>query len=353
MAHEILGSRFLGRGQPAWHGLGRVFDENVDMLVSDAVKEVAGDIKVHALPVQYINHLGRSALVPDYQVIVRKPTKEDANDKIFGVTTEKWEAVDYHEMSKVLDELGKTYKVESCGLIQEGSLCFLSLRGSDFSVVGDEMKDYFIVNLSNQPGNSHKVLAAPVRVVCKNTNLMAQSQASISLSVKHSAGAKDRIGMAATLVSQFKEMTKKTRDIFELMAKTNVDKAGMDRIFAAAWPKPTLPSELRLFQNALSSREEGALKDALGPRFGTIIKAQESYDRACERVGELRLAAVERFEGFKPTNLRGTVWAGYNAVTEIADWREGRGADISSVWGTRAQEKVAAFSEALALAGMN
>jgi hypothetical protein len=54
-------------------------------------------------------------------------------------------------------------------------------------------------------------------------------------------------------------------------------------------------------------------------------------------------------EAFDPANLRGTVWAAYNAVTEVSDWREGRNADESALFGSRAQEKSRAFNAAYAL----
>jgi hypothetical protein len=63
----------------------------------------------------------------------------------------------------------------------------------------------------------------------------------------------------------------------------------------------------------------------------------------------LREAAKERFEAFDPPRLRGTVWAAYNAVTEVADWREGRNADESALFGGRAKEKSRAYAAAMEL----
>ena len=55
------------------------------------------------------------------------------------------------------------------------------------------------------------------------------------------------------------------------------------------------------------------------------------------------------FEHFEPAHLRGTAWAAYNAVTEVADWREGRGADASALFGGRAKEKSRAYEAAMVL----
>lgn len=349
MSHEILGNRFISRTQPAWHGLGTIFAADRTLSASEAVKDVAGDILVDARPLFYKDDAGTYVQADKYQAIVRSPLKDDPKEKLFGVTTERWMAVSYPKLAMALDELSKTYKVETCGLIQDGSLCFLALRGPDFSVKGDQMQDYFIVNLSNQPGNSHKVMAAPVRVVCFNTNMAANDSASINLAIPHGANAAQRINLAAKLVARFKEATQNLHDNFTAMAATQATQEGLDRILAAAFPLPNLPPELRLVQKMLSDSEQGALKEILGERFGAVVKAQADYDKGKERAVALRVAATQRFESFDPPQHKGTVWAAYNSVTEIADWREGRGAEVSSVWGSRAREKAAAFAEAMAL----
>jgi hypothetical protein len=38
-------------------------------------------------------------------------------------------------------------------------------------------------------------------------------------------------------------------------------------------------------------------------------------------------------------------------VTEVADWREGRGADVSALMGSRAKEKSRAYAAAMVLVG--
>ena len=350
MAHEILGDRFMGRAKPAWHNLGTVFGENTEMLASDAARQIAGGLNIRTAPIFYRSEAGVMIPVDKHQAVVRGPISDDPKEKVFGITTERWHPANYIDLAGALDELSRKYKVETCGLIQDGSLMFLSLRGPNFSIKGDEMKDYFICNLSNQPGNSHKVLASPVRVVCFNTNLMADKQSLISLRVPHSADAKERIKLAADLVARFKEMTGKMRATFELFADTPISKEGLEAITKAAFPDPRMPAELRLLQTAVSnSQEAGALKEALGEKFNRILEAQEKHDKAKERTTELRGTVKARFETFDPPRLRGTVWAAYNSVTEVADWREGRNADEASVWGGRAREKAHAFTAALAL----
>ena len=349
MAHEILGERFMSRTEPAWHGLGRTFPENTVITASEAARQVAGDLLVEARPLFYMNEQGQQVPVSNYTAIVRGALPDDPQEKVFGVTTEKWHKVSYPDMARTLDELSKTYRVETCGLIKEGALCFLALKGPDFDVRGDRMQDYFIANLSNMPGVAHKVMAAPVRVVCNNTNLLAERQASINLAVSHGKNAKNQIGLAATLVAKFREITSKSREVFDRFAATPITNENLRLVLEAAWPDPPMPTEVRMYQMALQSQEEGALQEALGRRFNTIVEAQDRWDNSRSRIANIRLEGESRFEAFEPSRLRGTVWAAYNAVTELADWREGRGADEGSVWGARALEKTRAFAKALEL----
>lgn len=358
MAHEIMGKRFISRVKPAWHGIGETFEAETAISASEAVAKVAGDISIIDVPV-WIEKPGSDTLanmytrLGNYKAIIREGTADDPDFKVMGVTTEKWQRVDFNELAKALDPLSKTYQVETCGLIFDGAVCFIAFKGPDFAVSGDKMQDYFLAELSMKPGRSHSVLASPVRAVCNNTCRMAETSSSIALKIPHSKAQTDRIGWAADIVSKFKEMTTKNREMFEQFAKTRITDENLDELLQAAWPSPPKPTEVKLLETIMTSQEEGAIKSAMGVRFDQIIKAQHEHENRCKRVMKLRDAGRESFANFDPSNLRGTVWAGYNAVTEVADWREGAGAETSSMWGSRAQEKTRAFVHCLKLADIS
>jgi len=353
MAHKIMGERFLSRVQPAWHGLGEVFAEDVQITASEAVAKVAGDIQVVDVPLYYkdvANEAEDSLTQLDgHKAILRLPTGDAKEIVCLGVTTDKWHRVTYQELARSLDELSKAYKLETAGIILDGATCFLAFRGPDFDIKGDRMQDYFLVNLSQQPGSAHLVMATPVRTVCWNTNQAAIDSASMNLSIPHSASAGDRIRLAADLVARMKEITANNRELFDRFASTPITHENLDVLLEAAWPTPSKPMELRMLEQA-SSGNVDSLRDIIGgDRFDRIIQSQERYGKQLDRVNALREAGHERFEAFDPAHLRGTVWAGYNAVTEVADWRQGRNADVGTVWGGRAREKSRAFGAALEL----
>lgn len=346
MPHAIVGDRFQSRGKSAWHGLGEVFPDNTEISASEAVQKIASDVLVTCEPLTYSDPTGEPVTTGHYAV-VRHPLPDAPDSKVLGVVTKQWHQISYQQLAESLDDLSKKYRVETAGLINEGGLLFLAFRGEDFSVAGDEIRDYFVANLSHTPGKAHAIMASPVRVVCSNTNLMAKSQSTINLQIPHSQSAADRIKLAGDLVARFKEMSGKTQETFELFAKTTIDTPAVEQILRSAFPNPSLPTELKLFQAALSSAEAGALEETMGARFGQIVQAQESYDKKLERIELLRDTAKDHYSVFEPAALRGTAWAAYNTVTELADWREGAGAERSSLYGNRAAEKSRAFAATL------
>lgn len=353
MAHKILGSRFISRMRPAWHNIAqRIFPADERITATDAMAEVAGDIKVVQAPLTYELD-GVPVRADKHVAIVRKPVPDDPTPRVFGITTNSWVAASYPQLASALNELSASYAVETAGVLKNGALAFLCFRGEDWSVRGDEMRSYFAANLSLNPGTGHRVFHSPVRVVCWNTNTMAQQQASINLAIPHDKASLQRIQLAARLVSQFHEMKDRTVEIFNTFADTHISVADAEAIFLAAFPDPKYPTKLRLFKDQLNDLEAETFKRSLQDRPDLLMgleEAQDQYDRQCKQQANLRGAAGDSFVDFQPSRLGGTIWAAYNAVTEISDWREGRNADQSAIFGQRAKEKERAFVKALEIA---
>lgn len=350
MSHEIMGQRFIARSRPAWHNIAkRIFGETDRISASEAMKEVAGDIEVIRSPVWYeLNDQKERAA--DQFAIVRKPTVDDPAPKLLGITSAAWTMATYPQLAAALDGLSGKYPVETAGLLNEGGLAFLCFRGEGWDVRGDEMRSYLAANFSLTPGVGHRFFHSAIRVVCWNTNQAANREASINLSIPHATDALQRIELAAKLVESFAEMKDKAKSIYEAFADKHISQKDADSIFDAAFRMPDLPPRLRLLKQQLTDTEAEVFKRALtADLLAGLERAQESYDKDCAKTLQFREAARDRYEAFDPPRLRGTVWAAFNAATEVSDWREGRNADYSALFGSRAQEKSRAWAAGMAL----
>ncbi|MDD5305203.1 MAG: DUF932 domain-containing protein [Elusimicrobia bacterium] len=352
MSHEILGQRFIGRVRPAWHELGTIFPENEKLSAEEAVKRVAGDIQVVTVPLYFdleVNGKTQQYEAKDEVEVVRMPTHDDPMPKTFGAVTKSWKPDSYTELGRVLNKLSETYRVETAGLLKDGSLCFLSFKAPSWDVKGDPMESYLTANFSMVPGQAHRMFESDVRVVCWNTNTSAQSSASILLHIHHGMDAKQQMALAADLIIKFREAQNKTKELCEAFASKSCSVEQAAKIFKAAYPDPELPAKVRQFRNACGSAEAyETWKKSTDPQMQlTIAEAEERFEQLMQRQVKLRDTARTQFDKFLPNNLRGTVWAAYNAATEVSDWREGRGAAESCLYGTRAAEKGRAFAEAV------
>lgn len=349
MSHEIMGQRFLSRDRPAWHGLGTLFPAEERISASEAVTRVTGDVEVVTCPLTYELD-GRAVALADHVAVVRKPTADSPLPVPFGVVGKRWKADSYPALARALDKLSETYRVETAGLLKDGRLCFLSLRGEEWDVKGDGMQSYFVANLSLSPGKGHRVMHTPVRVVCWNTNNAARGQATINLSIPHGADAKQQIGIAGNLVARFREAQTKTKETCDAFASHAVTVDEAESIFAAAYPEPTVPKKVATLRNALGDEGAELFKRTLdADALSSLLKAEDNFEALLKRSRELRQVARERYAMFDPARLRGTAWAAYNAVTEVADWREGPNAAASALVGSRAQEKTRAFAQTAAV----
>lgn len=344
------------RSAPAWHKLGKVFGEDENILPSEAARAVSGDVDIRKLPMLAQLPDGSTQSTDRFGVF-RMPTHDDPSYHFMGGVTDRWEASSYTELAERLDPIGKRYAVETCGVLQKGKRLFMALRGEDWAVLGkDEMRTYFGVCLSLQPNIGHKVRHTPVRVVCWNTEQMADARASIQIAFSHGANAGDFLELAANLIVRFRETEDATKALFNAMAKVRCTPEMLEQVASAAFPEPSKPKILRMFDKYTPEQARIALADVTPEVFNNYQESINKYEQKIERQKALRLGVVEQFDKECSqehlADLRGSVWAAYNAVTELADWR-GKTYGEGALFGSRAGEKERAFEACLNVAGLN
>jgi hypothetical protein len=353
MAHELVGTRFVTRETPGWHRLGRTAPKGERATASQWVAEVTRGAEVVKIPLTFV--LNGEMYTSDRVAIVRKPIADDNMPRQFGVASSSWNLESYAACAKVFDKLSETYPVETAGLIKHGAICFVSFKAEEWDVMGDKVVSYLVLAISMVPGVSHHVLHTPVRVVCNNTLNMAMGSANLNIKIPHEADSLQQLALSADIIEKFHTAKDRTKAIFEGMARRALRVDEAQKIIDSAYPMPVMPAQLKIIHQQFQTEEERIVyKKTLDPeRMAQVALAEKRFEQLIAKTVQVREFAMERYAKFDREDLRGTAWAAYNAVTEVSDWREGRNADESLMFGSRAKEKERAFEMATALVDEN
>lgn len=312
MAHELEIDSVTGKTtfasfrEPAWHGLGTVFEEEVN---TQKMLELAHldnwDVRLEEIAIPE----GFSADKTNYFVARTNPFEKTQTD-ILGVVGERYRTLQNEDLFSFGDNIldgGGTW--ETAGSIKGGRQVFgaISLDREtilDGQGIGDKVKTYLLVNTSHDGSVAIQASITPVRVVCANTlNLALGGGVGRNRSVKQSfkirhtqtaegrvIAAREALGLANKYMDEFDKMA-------EAMIQTEISKAKFDEIVALAYPMPE--------------------KDAKG--------ALSKWQTKIELIEDI-------YSGQFNNTITGTAWGALNAMTERLDWyRMGRKGNSESV----------------------
>jgi phage/plasmid-like protein (TIGR03299 family) len=295
MAHELESDKsFASFRQPAWHGLGTVFEEEVS---TKEMLKLANlhkwDVRLEEVPTPE----GFSSDKPYFFVSRTNPFQKDQTD-ILGIVGERYRVLQNEELfdfgDALLDGGGRW---ETAGSIKGGRQVFGSLALERETVldpngVGDKVNTYLLVNTSHDGSISIQASVTPVRVVCANTlNLALGSGVGRNRSVKQSfkirhtqntqgriQAAREALGLANIYMDEFDKMAQ------EMIEREITHDKFMDIVYKA-YPKP-----------------ENEKKNALS-RWNSKIEEIDSI-----------------YTGEFNHTIAGNAWGALNALTERLDW---------------------------------
>ena len=310
MAHLLEQSEtgetsFASFREPAWHGLGTVFTEEVS---TKKMLELAHldnwNVRLEDVPIPDGFESDKS-----YSFVTRtNPFKPEQND-VLGVVGERYVPLQNEDLfdfgDLMLDNGGRW---ETAGSIKNGRVVFGSLALEretilDPNGVSDKVNTYLLINTSHDGSIAIQASITPVRVVCANTLNLALGNRGRGGSVKQSfkirhtqtasgkvQQAREALGLANAYMDKFDELAKS-------MIETEISKAKFDEIILLAYPKPETDSK-------------GSLKK-----------------------WETKVDTIEQIYASATTNMiAGTSWGAFNALTERLDWhRSGRGGNTESI----------------------
>ncbi len=330
MAASIFGERFLSYREPAWHQLGLVVAEK--MSAAEAFKKM-GAYRVGLEPLV----IPKSNIEVPHQAIVRYPTDDDPETRVFGIVGADYSLISGWDFCKLWDENVKTH-VETIGALQNGKTMFISTKLPNFKVKGEDIENYLMATSPMTGGDAAEGRITPVRVVCWNTLLASARLATETYRIRHTEGAKERLGdWLGEMYSRALERSAAVQEAFTLMANHRLNAKQESRILVETYPNPKIPALVEAPAEVLAKRKAG-------------------YESSMETIKNRRSAVRELYrgegQGSDSQAAAGTAWGLYNAVAEFEDYRRGRGVESvkrNALFGGRADTKAQAFEICLAV----
>lgn len=350
MAANIWDSRFLSRATPAWHSLGETFALDEVITVEEAFIRAKLDYLVETRPAYF--HTGKKFVqIPGMNAVVRQPQHDKQDPVVFGTCSDKYDVVTNMEVARILDQGASELPIETCGALGEGETVFVALRGDAYAIRGtDEIKDYLVCEINHTPGKVNRAFYTPVRTVCQNTLSLGRGMATIRLDIPHVSDPAALLAFGVDIVRSIRTAREETKAVFEAMAKTKIGDDALERILEAAYPYPARP-RLAGMLDGRTAEELVLLAQKNQAQYDRVVKSSTTWEFQKSRRDRWREGARESYARFNDQfpKMARTVWAGYNAVTELSDWRSAFPYDQAQavLFGDRAQEKMRGFEQAL------
>lgn len=326
MAHELFGERFGDARQPAWHGLGQVFNKKMSAAKAfDAI----GRYEVELKPLTYEFDKKTRIQVPN-QAIVRMPTEDSPAPHLLGVVGKDYHLITPDDVVSIYDEQ-VAKPVETIGVIQEGANLFLTTQLPKIGIRGDEVWFYLLISNWMNGLRSCEVMKTGVRVVCANTLLAAEHMATDKFKIVHDHTAKVRLAEWLRTIYEESETTVQVlKELYTMMASRRVKTPDAQKLFDHSYPVPAKPKT-----NAPAHVMEQRIK-WWEDNVNLMQRRRDGAKMLFEGMGT----------GMDVPAAKGTLWGAYNAVVEMEDYRKGRSDEqvaVSALFGERALAKRRAF----------
>ena len=290
MAHQI--ESFVTANVPAWHQLGTVLPSAFTAQEAMTYGHLGG-WNVRKSPL-IVAETGEPA--PDAYATIRDNPLTPGRVDVLGVVGSQYHPVQNEEMSDILDTLvdesGAIFY--TAGSLRDGKQVFLTMKMPGHLLVGGvDAHEMHIAAVTSHDGNgSFTLLVTPVRIVCANTLSAALGSAKNVIRMRHTPG------IRRNLIDDARHALDLTFDYLDGFQE-EAD---------------------RMINTTLT---ETRFEEIMSAEFASISEVPHAVARAQNKVDDLvsLFADAQTHEA-----VRGTVWAGYNALVEWADhYQEARG----------------------------
>lgn len=325
MPASIFGRRFVGFEEGGWHRVGTVITTPMN---AEAALALMGDYQITLEPVSVQLSEPDRSIETKHLGIVRHPTADDPQARLFGMVKEGYRLVTPLEFCRTADKATQGRGIETIGVLHHGAALFLCYALPDIGIYGDEHKIYLTLSNDMSGRVSLRLFLSAVRSVCANTVEAGWITASEQHRIRHGAYVLEVMEhWLANMIERVEAKADVLKETFEVMARTRLGVGDLRQVLESTYPQRAYP-DLSIYS----------------PERADAIRARIDQDN--ERVGGYRELARQLFQGAATgadhPNMQGTAYGLYQSIVEVEDWRKGP-AKESALVGSRAATKAKAF----------
>jgi phage/plasmid-like protein (TIGR03299 family) len=316
--------------KPAWHGLGKLIDENHRLSVKEAIAAADMDWEVGLLDLEIAGSEEAKTLGLNGRPVNHKVTYRKTDNSILGVVGPSYHPFQNWELFSWFQPFLDSNEAEfhTAGSLKNGRVVWAlaKINRQPTEVAKDDLVEKFLL-LSNSHDGTHAIRVGftPIRVVCANTLAAAFSNSDSKLiKARHTSGVNASLDAIRDTINLIDAKFEATAEQYKFLATRNFSNVDLKKYVDLVW------------------------------KFG---RAQKEDDGVSTRAGNQMAKIYELIDaglGNEPPAIHGTWWAAYNGVTEYLSYVAGaRKAEnrLNSLWfGPNARRNEFALNAALTLA---
>lgn len=234
----------------------------------------------------------------DNFVVVRDDLWNTSERRYFGVVGNKYEPLQNTEAFEFFDSVVGEGRAcyHAAGALFDGRRVWVLVKlPQDVVVIGDDVVEQYLAITNSHDGTSSvQIYFTPVRIVCWNTLCMSLGNAKREMRVRHTAGIRDRMQVAAKIMGIVGQQSAEMGVVFTAMTRVQLTGQTLKDYYHSLWPEPKPKKD----EEEVTSRTRGTHDR----RMWTLTKIFEES------------SAIAKVAG-----ARGTLWGAYNAVTDFVD----------------------------------
>jgi phage/plasmid-like protein (TIGR03299 family) len=295
MPHEIESIAFAGA--TPWHGLGTPLTEE-DLYDWPRVCDKSGlNWQVELTPL----------VTADTQAkVAHRAVRRRSDGRVLGVVGPRFCVLQNRDAFAWFQPFleAREAALHTAGSLRGGSRVWVLARLNRDPLViaqGDEVEKYLLLSHGHDGSLAVRVGFTPVRCLCANTLALAhRSNASKLIRVRHRGDVVGNLAAIREIVDAANQEFEATAEQYRLLARKDINQA-----------------DLRKYVKRVLQVED---KEEISTRTANVI----------ERIIDL----FERGRGNDLPSVRGTLWTGYNAVSEYLGYERGRSPQsrLDSLW---------------------